>query len=106
MVRFTMEKNKIRLNIGTPAIIPDFTVDTCPFGCATECERIWINNVTGHRIICTCKVCHENEKEALDYKIRDATKGVGFTRPQHQHRSNSACQRRNRRNLHDCHRIR
>ena len=84
MVRFGMKINKIHSILDKPAIIPDFTVDTCPFGCTRECERIWINNVTGHRIICTCKICHENEKDGLDNKIKKKTNGVGFTAPQHQ----------------------
>lgn len=39
----------------------DLIVNRCPLGCNRQCARIWINQNTGHRIICKCKCRHKNQ---------------------------------------------
>ena len=45
---------------------PDLITDECPLGC-DDCEEIYVNEQTGHRIICRCNKCgHKKECEALE----------------------------------------
>ena len=34
-------------------------VKMCPLGCNGQCAGIWINQTTGHKIICDCKCRHK-----------------------------------------------
>ncbi|MGB7954967.1 MAG: hypothetical protein WCF23_13390 [Candidatus Nitrosopolaris sp.] len=45
--------------------LPDLVVSICPFGCNKKCDGLWINEQTGHRIVCLC-TCHERNKQALE----------------------------------------
>ena len=60
-----MEKNKIQSNSHGSTIIPDLTVEMCPFSCGEGCERIWTNSVIPHKIICDC-YCHKIKNNAAD----------------------------------------
>ena len=39
--------------------LKDLIVMICPFGCNRKCEGIWMNEITGHRIICNCRCKHK-----------------------------------------------
>lgn len=39
--------------------IPDLKLKTCPLGCDNKCLRVWINEITGHKIICKCECKHK-----------------------------------------------
>ena len=41
----------------------DLIIDKCPLGC-TYCHEIYLNEQTGHRIVCKCKC---NHKQAPNY---------------------------------------
>lgn len=41
---------------------PDLIVDTCPFGCDTKCDKQWVNELTGHQIVCVC-TCYQHKKK-------------------------------------------
>jgi hypothetical protein len=46
-------------------LYPDLITDECPLGC-DDCEEIYVNEQTGHRIICRCNKCgHKKDCEAL-----------------------------------------
>jgi hypothetical protein len=36
--------------------IPDLDINSCPEGCG-NCAGIYINEGTGHKIVCHCQVC-------------------------------------------------
>lgn len=36
---------------------PDLIVNRCPLGCE-NCNEIYVNEQTGHRILCRCSKCH------------------------------------------------
>lgn len=65
-----MEKNKIQSNAYASTILPDLTMQMCPFSCSVVCERIWTNRIIDHKIICNCN-CHKIKNDAAD----------GFGRP-------------------------
>jgi len=41
----------------TPNNFTDLVTDQCPLGCG-NCAEIYVNSVTGHRIVCKCNKCH------------------------------------------------
>ena len=43
-----------------PQILPDLILNVCPLGCDGKCRKVWINEETGHRIVCTCIKCHDD----------------------------------------------
>jgi hypothetical protein len=44
-----------KTQIGDP---PDLVLNRCPLGCR-NCTRIWINEITNHRIVCNCVCNHK-----------------------------------------------
>lgn len=42
---------------------PHLIIDECMPDCQT-CRRVWINHLTGHKIVCRCKnKCHQSNGE-------------------------------------------
>jgi hypothetical protein len=36
--------------------VPDLFTNECPVGCG-NCAGVYVNEVTGHRIVCHCRAC-------------------------------------------------
>jgi hypothetical protein len=47
--------------------LSNLVVYRCPLGCDGNCAGVWINDITGYRIVCKCK-CKHNETLAKDSK--------------------------------------
>ena len=60
-----MGKNNLHAHANDSILMPDLTVDRCPATCNQDCERVWINDVIGHRIICAC-YCHQKKFDVAD----------------------------------------
>jgi hypothetical protein len=61
--------------------IPDLEVDLCPVSCL-DCGKIFVNTLTGHRIVCKCKICgHDKEKEELAQVVGPEASALSITRP-------------------------
>jgi hypothetical protein len=42
-------------------IYPDLVLELCPFECGEKkCEKEWINEQLGNKIICRCNICNHN----------------------------------------------
>lgn len=61
--------------------IPDLVIDLCPVDCI-NCGKIYINALTGHRIVCKCNICgHNKEKEELARVVGPEASTLSITRP-------------------------
>ena len=40
----------------TSTQITDLYINECPMGCG-NCAGIYVNEITGHRIVCQCRAC-------------------------------------------------
>lgn len=59
-------------------------VRICPFGCNGKCARIWINQITGHKIICICK-CRHKIKQVLEVVEPDTNTSHSTSFPEREH---------------------
>ena len=61
--------------------IPDLVIDLCPIDCK-DCGKIFVNALTGHRIVCKCKTCgHYKEKEELAQVAGPEASALLITQP-------------------------
>jgi hypothetical protein len=67
------------------AELPDLVVNTCPLGCDSVCARIWTNEVTRHRIICSCSCEHKRKASLVEEPETDAIQQSHLVRRTQQH---------------------
>jgi hypothetical protein len=61
--------------------IPDLVIDLCPVDCK-DCGKIFVNALTGHCIVCMCKLCgHDKEKEELARVVGPEASALSIIRP-------------------------
>lgn len=72
-------------NISSSGNLKDLMTTICPNGCLEQCQRIYTNAATGHRIVCICS-CHDNDKihNKKDKSCRPASKQDRQTQTQQQ----------------------
>ena len=44
----------------------DLILENCPLGCDGKCSEVWVNQITGHRIVCICEICEHTKIESID----------------------------------------
>ena len=55
--------------------LSDLVLNHCPLGCDGDCARIWINEITNHKIICKCECKHKETLAEVWDPIANVTDG-------------------------------